>query len=154
MELCNDLAHFQGEISSDQRDQLRFCADWLGQCQSAFEESIEVNFTRVDPVSLPEHLTKIFVEKLEIAQSFEMQLDAHGAEVKFQKSAFKNVPDGLGEFGSIGSMVASAVACVLAKTTGKVVIIEKQLATENGKNLSINYCLYSEGENIPRSLFL
>jgi CBS domain-containing protein len=27
----NDLAHFRGEISATQRDQLRFCADWLAQ---------------------------------------------------------------------------------------------------------------------------
>jgi CBS domain-containing protein len=38
----NDLAHFQGEITSDQRDQLRFCADWLGRCQSEYEARIEL----------------------------------------------------------------------------------------------------------------
>jgi CBS domain-containing protein len=38
----NDLAHFQGEISHDQRVQLRFCADWLGRCQNEYEESIEI----------------------------------------------------------------------------------------------------------------
>ncbi len=27
----NDLAHFRGEISATQRDQLRFCADWLAR---------------------------------------------------------------------------------------------------------------------------
>ena len=37
----NDLAHFQGEISSDQRDQLRFCAEWLGRCQIEYQERIE-----------------------------------------------------------------------------------------------------------------
>ena len=37
----NDLAHFQGEITSDQRDQLRFCAEWLGRCQIAYQEEIE-----------------------------------------------------------------------------------------------------------------
>jgi hypothetical protein len=30
-ETRNDLAHFRGEISATQRDQLRFCADWLAQ---------------------------------------------------------------------------------------------------------------------------
>jgi Domain of unknown function (DUF4268)/CBS domain len=38
----NDLAHFQGDITSDQRDQLRFCADWLGRCQSDYEARIEL----------------------------------------------------------------------------------------------------------------
>jgi hypothetical protein len=36
----NDLAHFQGEITHAQRDQLRFCADWLGRCQIEYEERI------------------------------------------------------------------------------------------------------------------
>ena len=28
----NDLAHFRGDISAEQTDQLRFCADWLARC--------------------------------------------------------------------------------------------------------------------------
>jgi CBS domain-containing protein len=38
----NDLAHFQGGITSDQRDQLQFCADWLGRCQSEYEDRVEI----------------------------------------------------------------------------------------------------------------
>jgi hypothetical protein len=37
----NDLAHFQGEITHFQRQQLRFCADWLDRCQSEYEQRIE-----------------------------------------------------------------------------------------------------------------
>jgi CBS domain-containing protein len=50
----NDLAHFQGEISHTQRDQLRFCADWLGQCQSEYEERREVEQQKTNTVTTPD----------------------------------------------------------------------------------------------------
>jgi CBS domain-containing protein len=34
----NALAHFQGDISPDQRMQLRDCADWLNRCWNDYEE--------------------------------------------------------------------------------------------------------------------
>lgn len=34
----NDLAHFRHEISADQQDQLRFCADWLARQQEDYHE--------------------------------------------------------------------------------------------------------------------
>lgn len=49
----NDLAHFQGEITSDQRDQLRFCAEWLGRCQIEYQERIEKELQKAAvPVSV------------------------------------------------------------------------------------------------------
>ncbi len=37
----NDLAHFKGEIEHLQREQLKFCMDWLGRCQSEYEQRNE-----------------------------------------------------------------------------------------------------------------
>jgi hypothetical protein len=34
----NALAHFHGEISVEQQDQLRFCAGWLARCQEDFQK--------------------------------------------------------------------------------------------------------------------
>ncbi len=45
-ETRNILAHFRGELTSTQRDQLKFCADWLARCGeslSAFHSAIPVN---------------------------------------------------------------------------------------------------------------
>jgi CBS domain-containing protein len=34
----NGLAHFRDEISADQSDQLRFCADWFSRCSEEYEQ--------------------------------------------------------------------------------------------------------------------
>ena len=39
----NDLAHFHGEISPNQRDQLHFCANWLEQHRSAVLNAFQVS---------------------------------------------------------------------------------------------------------------
>jgi len=42
-ETRNDLAHFHGEISSGQRDQLHFCIDWLELKRQAVMDAFQVN---------------------------------------------------------------------------------------------------------------
>jgi CBS domain-containing protein len=50
----NDLAHFHGEITANQRDQLHFCADWLErQRMKVFE-----TFGAVEPEIVPSTVTK------------------------------------------------------------------------------------------------
>jgi len=44
----NDLAHFRGELSATQRDQLRFCTEWLGRHQA---EQLTANMVKI-PVDL------------------------------------------------------------------------------------------------------
>ena len=58
-ETRNDLAHFRNELTPEQVDQLRFCADWLGRRQSEYEERVKEDF-RMKKISLPSrrHLLK------------------------------------------------------------------------------------------------
>jgi CBS domain-containing protein len=53
----NDLAHFHGEISPNQRDQLHFCADWLERQRQAvliaFQPNAEVSELQEVEVSSP-----------------------------------------------------------------------------------------------------
>jgi len=45
----NDLAHFRSEISEQQREELRFCRDWLGRQ----EDAIAMGFARRQPSAGP-----------------------------------------------------------------------------------------------------
>ena len=53
----NDLAHFHGEISPNQRDQLHFCVDWLERQRQAvldaFQVSADIVAPRQENISLP-----------------------------------------------------------------------------------------------------
>jgi len=40
-QIRNFLAHFHGELTAEQRQQVIFCAEWLGRCQEQFEEMVE-----------------------------------------------------------------------------------------------------------------
>jgi hypothetical protein len=42
-ETRNALAHFHGEISPTQREQLHFCAEWLEQCRTMVSEVFQIN---------------------------------------------------------------------------------------------------------------
>ncbi len=52
----NDLAHFRGEISSRERDNLRYCAEWLTRRYQEYEDKNERNFIKrlVKPTPEPQ----------------------------------------------------------------------------------------------------
>jgi len=45
---------------------------------------------------------------------------------------------------SLGCPVSSAIACALAKATGKPIVIENQQTSEDGKNMEIEYRILEE----------
>jgi hypothetical protein len=63
----NDLAHFHGEISPEQRNQLHFCIDWLERQRQAvldvFQESTKIPLPEQEEVLLPS--TNSAVERAE-----------------------------------------------------------------------------------------
>jgi len=46
--------------------------------------------------------------------------------------------------GTMGSPLSSAIACALAKATGKPVVIEKEEQSQDGKTTEIRYRLMEE----------
>jgi len=61
----NMLAHFRGEISSTQRDQLRFCADWLARhpAEQLAEHALGI------PMSWPAHTSETDQEQVQVAEA-------------------------------------------------------------------------------------
>jgi hypothetical protein len=47
-------------------------------------------------------------------------------------------------FNNLGCPLSSAIACVLAKATGKPIVIENLQASENGKDISIEFRILEE----------
>lgn len=115
-----------------------------------FEKTLKTNFTRVDLQYLKQNLPKLFIEDLEIAQNFEMETENNKIRVKIQNSVFKTLnieteqPSNI--YSTLGSPLSSAIACALAKTTGKPIIIEKQETSGDGKDLTIEYRILEEEE--------
>ena len=114
-----------------------------------FEKTLETNFTRTDLQYLQQNMPKLFIEDLEIAQNFDLEIKNNKIHVKIENSAYKNLnkeAENLSNlYTSLGSPISSAIACTLAKASGKPIIIERQHTSEDGKTIEIEYQIL-EGE--------
>lgn len=67
----------------------------------------------------------------------------HAVHVKIENSAYKNLTKEAKKLSNIydalGCPLISAIACAIAKATGKPIIIENQQTSEDGKNIAIEY---------------
>jgi hypothetical protein len=115
-----------------------------------FEKTLDTNFTKVDLKYLQQKMPKLFIEDLEIAQNFEIETENNRIRVKIQNSQFK-APNSQSNQSSniqctLGSSLRSALACTIAKTAGKAVIVEKEQTSEDGKDITIAYRILEEKE--------
>ncbi len=126
-----------------------------------FEDTLQTSFTKVDLDYLQEHLPKLLIEDLEISTDVEMQtgisktstpLDNSIAQIKVEhdrinvkitSTAYKNTTRELMQPSNIcatlGSPLTSAIACAIAKATGKPTIIENQQVSEDGETVQVEY---------------
>jgi len=108
-----------------------------------FEKTLETNFTRVDLEYLRQNMPKLFIEDLEISQSFEMEAADNRVVVRVGNTSynnlFKDTRNASNNHCILGSPISSAIACALAKATGKPVTIENQQTSEDGEYIVIEY---------------
>ncbi len=113
-----------------------------------FEKTLGTNFADVNLRYLQNSLPKLLIEDLEIAQDFEMEVEKNKIHVKIKNSVYRDLTVKTEHpsraYAKLGSPLSSAIACVLAKTTGKPIIIEKEQNSEDGKDVTIVYRLLDE----------
>jgi hypothetical protein len=111
-----------------------------------FEKRLETSFTKEDLSYVERNLPKLLTEDLEIAQSVEIRNEATKITIRIENSPFSNLCNEAKAFTNaynvLGSPLASALACALAKATGKCIIIQKE--TTDNKNIEIEYKLLPE----------
>lgn len=113
-----------------------------------FEKELGTSFTRTDLKYLQEKLPKLLVEDLEIAESMEIKAENNTVTVEITDQVFSSVNKETEELSktheTMGSPLSSAIACALAKATGKPVVIEKEEQSQDGKTTEIRYRLMEE----------
>ena len=112
-----------------------------------FEKTLETSFTRVSLQYLQQKMPKLFIEDLEIAKNFEMETENNKVHVKIENSTYQNLTKEalhLSLYSKLGCPLSSAIACALAKASGKPIIIEKQRTSENGKDIMIEFRIVEE----------
>jgi hypothetical protein len=131
-----------------------------------FEKTLGTTFTKVDLEYLQQNLPKLFIEDLEIAENLEIQTKPTRVAQKvadsdsviqpktdtIQVKITNSIYDGVCKeartlthiCGSIGCPICSAIACALAKATGKPITIDKEEQSQDGKTTRIQYHIVEE----------
>jgi hypothetical protein len=110
------------------------------------ESRLGTRLTRVDLRFLQGQLSKVFVENLQLAKSFEIAVEKGMVQVAIEDFVLKDMHErirGLTHvYGQLGSPVASAIGCALAKSSGKLVSIESEVVNKGGRSLTIEYRIW------------
>lgn len=114
---------------------------------SQIERELNADFTKIQLAELCETLPRVISENLSLARETELNLDETGVQLKLLDSVYKNLYSKENNFKSInllGCPLASAIACAIAKSSGKPVMIQKQKTTPDGLSLGVWYRIVQE----------
>jgi hypothetical protein len=108
-----------------------------------FEKTLNTIFAKVDLVYLEQNIPKLLIEDLEIAEDVKIEIENSIIRVRIENSIYKDIckeTEKLSDTSrSLGCPISSAIACTLAKATGKPIIVSKHQTSEDGKIIDIEY---------------
>ncbi|MGB9841313.1 MAG: hypothetical protein ACPLKZ_01160 [Candidatus Bathyarchaeales archaeon] len=104
-----------------------------------FEKTLYVNFAMVDLRYLQQNLPRLLIEELEVLQNFEMETEDNKITIKLTEATSNRQSQN-----PLTEVLASALACALAKATGLPITIERQEASPDGSETTIEYRILPE----------
>ena len=108
------------------------------------EKELGTSFAKVDLEYLIRNLPKVFVEALEIAKDIEFSVESNRVHVRIEGSVYKDICDtrkDSGICGSFGCPLCSSIACILARATGRPVVMDGNEFQLDKKITDIHYSL-------------
>jgi hypothetical protein len=106
------------------------------------ENKMNADFTKMTLEELCEVMPRFILDNLNIAREMELTLKDQTISMKLTDSIYKNLYSSENDLKSItllGCPIVSAVACAIAKTSGKTVIIQKQDITPDASTIQVTY---------------
>jgi len=106
------------------------------------EKELKTEFTQIKMDQLYSSLPTIIVNNLELAKELEINPENNLIHIKIVDSVYKELystEQGFKSIHSIGCPLTSAVACALAKTTGKLVTIVKDSVSPDLQTIEVWY---------------
>jgi hypothetical protein len=102
-----------------------------------FEQELGVSFTKTDLAFMQRNLPKLLIENVELAETAEIQTQNDLVTVEITGNLLQQVCQETLKLTrtheAVGCLLSSAIACVLAKATGRVVTIQKEEQAPDGK---------------------
>jgi len=107
-----------------------------------FEKELRKDITKLQLGELCESLPPLIVESLRLAKEVEMKAEDNQIHAKIFDSAYKNLyttEENLKSVHTLGCPLVSAIACAIAKATGKIITIQKDSISPDGQTLEVWY---------------
>ena len=117
------------------------------QLAKLFEKTLETKFTKENLQYITEKIPRLLIIDLEIAANVEIKIENNEIKFIITNSIFKetsNYDDSSHAINSVGGPLSSALACALAKTTGKPIVIKTISTTQKNKETEITYQILGE----------
>jgi len=113
-----------------------------------YEKELRKNFTKVNLNYLQNNLPKLFIEDLEIAEDFEMNIEDNKIHVKITGSIYNDLCNEVRKLSntcsSFGCPLCSSIAVALTRATGKPVLVENIEVSDDDKTIEAHYRLIEE----------
>jgi len=109
---------------------------------SQFEKELRADITKIELNELCESLPQLILENFQLAKEIEMKPKENQVHLKIFDSIYKNLyseKEDLKSVHFLGCPLVSAIACSIAKTTGKIVTIYKDRVSPDGQTIEVLY---------------
>lgn len=108
------------------------------------EKELGKDAAKLQLTELCESLPPIVCESLQLAKEVEMKIEENQIYLKMLDSAYKNLYQAYEKLNSVhflGCPIVSAIACALAKITGKMVTIQKDNVSPDDQTIEVWYSI-------------
>lgn len=113
-----------------------------------FEKELRKDFAGAEIQYLQNNLPKLLIEDLEIAEDIEITVDGNVIRTKIVRSIYEDFCRELVKTkkvcSTLGCPLCSSIACALARTTGKPVIIKENAYSKDTHSIEVHYMLIEE----------
>ena len=105
------------------------------------EREMGKDLTGIQLSDLNEGLPPIIVENLQLAKEMEMKIEGNQVSVSMLNPAYRSLymSEDLKSIRFLGCPLASAIACAIAKSTGKIVAIQKVDFSQEDQTVKVLY---------------
>jgi len=108
-----------------------------------FEKELGVPFSKMSLQEVRERLPKLLIDDLEMAQDFEMKIEGNTVEMKLVESVYadfcRKLKGSTKVCSSLGCPLCSALACVIAQSSGKPVEFDRDKYSVDGRTVDTTY---------------
>jgi len=106
------------------------------------EKELRTDITKLELSELCESLPQLILENFQLAKEIEMKTEKNQVHLKIFDSIYKNLysrEKNLKSIHFLGCPLVSAIACAIAKTTGRIVTIHQSTTSPDGQTIEVRY---------------